>query len=79
LILIGLVGIILCFYGAMNMRKLKKDGFYIYTVGELLPVLASTVLLGFSTQFNGVFSYILGIGIPLLFVFLYSRNLQYLK
>jgi hypothetical protein len=79
LILIGLVGIILCFYGAMNMRKLKKDGFYIYTVGELLPILASTVLLGFSTQFNGVFSYIFNIGIPLLFVFLYSRNLQYLK
>ncbi len=79
LILIGLVGIGLCFYGVLSMRKLKKEGFYIYTVGELLPIIASTVLLGFSTQFNGVMSYIIGLAIPVLFVILYARNLKYLK
>jgi hypothetical protein len=78
LILIALVGIGLCFYGALAMRKLKKEGFYIYTVGELLPVVASTILLGFSTQFNGVMSYIFNF-IPVLFVILYARNLKYLK
>jgi len=79
LILIGLVGIGLCFYGVLMMRKLKKDGFYIYTVGELLPTIASTVLLGFSTQFNGVMSYVFGLVIPILFVILYANNLKYLK
>ena len=79
LILIGLVGIGLCFYGVLMMRKLKKEGFYIYTVGELLPIIASTVLLGFATQFNGVWSYIIGLGIPVLFVILYANNLKHLK
>jgi len=79
LIVIGLVGIGLCFYGALSMRKLKKDGFYIYTIGEIVPIIVTTFLLGFSTQFNGVTSYIFGLAIPVLFVILYARNLKYLK
>jgi hypothetical protein len=61
------------------MRKLKKEGFYIYTVGELIPVIAGALLLGFSTQFNGVMSYIIGLGIPVLFIILYANNLKHLK
>jgi hypothetical protein len=75
----GLIGIALCLYGAIQMRKLKKEGFYMYVVGEILPVVAGVVLLGFSVQFNGVMSYIFSLGIPLLFIILYATNLKHLK
>lgn len=79
IILIGVVGIALCLYGALNMRKLKKEGFYVYVIGQIAPIIASTLLLGFAVQFNGVMSYLLGLAVPVLFIILYARNLKYLK
>jgi hypothetical protein len=77
IIAIGLVSIILCLVGAIWMRKLKKDGFWIYTGGELLPVIANFILLG-TAQFTGVFSVVFAVGIPLLFVILYANQRKYL-
>ena len=34
LMAIGMIGIILCFVGALWMRKLKKDGYWMYVAGE---------------------------------------------
>ena len=76
LISIGLMGIILCFIGALMMRKLKKDGFWIYVAGQILPIVGSLVLLGMA-QFTGVSSYFMFL-IPIVFIILYSMQRKYL-
>ena len=76
LMVIGFIGIGLCFAGAIMMRKLKKDGFWIYVGGQILPLVGNFALLGMS-QYNGFMSYIIG-AVPLLFIYLYFRQLKYL-
>lgn len=76
LILIGAAGIILCFIGALMMRKLKKDGFWIYVAGQVLPIIGSLALLGMA-QFTGVSSYLMFL-IPIVFIVLYSMQRKYL-
>ena len=78
LILIGLAGIALCLYGALQMRKLKKEGFYVYVLGQILPVIGSGLLVGFSAQFNGPVSYVFA-AIPVVFIILYANQLKYMK
>ncbi len=77
LMVIGVLGIALCLVGALWMRKLKKDGFWIYVGGEILPVIGSFIILG-TAQFTGVTSIVMGVGLPLLFVFLYSTQRKFL-
>lgn len=77
MMIIGLVGIVLCFLGALWMRKFKKDGYWLYVAGELMPLIAGFFILG-SKQYTGVSSYIFGIGIPVLFVILYTMQRKYL-
>ena len=77
LMAIGVVSIALCLAGAIMMRKLKKDGFWIYTGGELLPVIGNFIILGVA-QFTGVVSVVLGVGVPVLFVILYAMQKKYL-
>lgn len=79
IIISGLIGIALCVYGAMQMRKLKKEGFYIYTIGELLPLIIGAFLMGFSVQYSSTSSYVTNLGLPLLFVILYATQLKYMK
>ena len=73
----GAIGIILCIIGAVWMRKLKKDGYWLYVGGELLPVIANFIILG-TAQFTGVGSIIMAIGIPLLFISLYTMQRKFL-
>ena len=78
LMIVGIVATIACIVGAMWMRKLKKDGFYIYLAGEILPIIAGFVLMGMN-QYTGVFSMVIGLAIPIVFIILYSVNVKYLK
>ncbi|MBS1752719.1 MAG: hypothetical protein JST34_01605, partial [Bacteroidetes bacterium] len=60
------------------MRKLKKQGFLLYTIGEVLPFLTQFLFIG-AFAFTGVSMYV-GIGLALLFILLYSmqrKNLVY--
>jgi hypothetical protein len=75
-LIIGIIGVALCFVGAIMMRKFKKDGFWIYVAGQVLPIIGSLALLG-TSQFTGVTSYVFA-AIPFLFIYLYSRQLKYL-
>ncbi len=77
IIAIGMVGIILCFVGALWMRKLKKDGYWIYVAGELAPLLGSFAIMG-TSQFTGIGSILMAVGIPVLFVILYTMQRKYL-
>ena len=77
LMVIGFVSIALCVLGAVWMRKLKKDGFWIYVGGELLPVVGNFILLG-TDQFTGVTSVLMSVALPLVFIALYFRQMKYL-
>lgn len=76
-IIVGMVGILLCFVGAMWMRKLKKDGFWMYTAGQVIPIIGSVLIMGLS-QFESITTIIIGLAIPALFVFLYARQRKHL-
>jgi hypothetical protein len=79
LMVIGLIAIALCFWGALQMRKFKKQGFYAYVVGEWIPIIGSAALMGFSVQFTGIISTIISLGIPVLFTILYGLQLKRMK
>ena len=75
IVIITLVAAALCLYGALQMRKLKKQGFPIYSLGELLPVIANIALIGMSS-ISGVG--MVGILIPIVFIALYFTQRKYL-
>jgi uncharacterized membrane protein len=77
LIAIGMAGIILCFVGALWMRKLKKDGYWMYVAGELAPIVAMFFVMG-TAQYTSIWSYIFGIGVPVIFVILYTLQRKHL-
>lgn len=72
LLLLGLVAVALCFYGALQMRKLKKQGFIFYTIGEVLPFFTQFLFIG-AFAFAG-FAMYFSIAIALLFILLYSMQ-----
>jgi hypothetical protein len=77
IMLLSIVGCLLCFYGAWHMRKLKKTGFTIYIVGDVVPFISMCLFIGVSalTGFAGIF----GLIITVVFVILYATQLKYLK
>lgn len=76
IVLLSLVAVALCFYGLLQMRKLKKQGFLLYTIGEVLPFLTQFLFIG-AFAFSG-FSMYFGIAIALLFILLYSMQRKHL-
>jgi hypothetical protein len=76
ILLLALIGCALCIYGAMEMRKLKKTGFTIYVIGELLPIVSTLIFLGSAAA--GGFA-IIGYLIYIVFIVLYATQLKYLR
>ncbi len=76
ILLLSLVAVGLCFYGALQMRKLKKQGYMFYIIGELLPFLTQILFIG-AFSLSGVGAYV-GIGIALLFILLYTMQRKHL-
>jgi hypothetical protein len=75
ILLLGLIGCALCIYGAIQMRQLKKNGFTLYTIGELLPVISAIIFLGEGAAgFGSIIAYC----IYTLFIVLYATQLKYL-
>jgi hypothetical protein len=77
ILLLSLVAALLCLYAAILMRKLKKTGFSIYIIGDLLPFLTLYLFMGMGA-ISG-FTALFGIAITILFVILYATQLKYLK
>ncbi len=75
--IISLVAIALCLYGAIQMRTLKKQGYFLWLIGEILPLIGTVIFIGTAAFSN--FSGILLIFIIALFVLLYSLQLKYLR
>ncbi len=73
---IALLCAFICFVGAMQMRKLRKKGLWLYLAGELLyPVIGSIFIFKYFE--TGVVDYIRLI-IPVVFVGLYLSYSKYL-
>lgn len=75
ILIINLVGIALCVYGAIQMRKLKKQGYPLYLVGELLPYAATLGFVG-TMAYKGFG--LIGLIVPIIFILLYTVNRKYL-
>jgi hypothetical protein len=76
ILIINLIGCILCIYGAIEMRKLKLNGFYVYVVGSILPLVGLLLFIGLG-YFTGWAGYS-AVGFTLLFIGLYYINSKYL-
>ncbi len=74
ILIIAMIGTILCLYGALQMRKLKKEGYTLWLIGELLPIIGAIIFL--PVFFKTIFVYFLIF--PLLFIVLYSFQRKHL-
>jgi hypothetical protein len=75
--IINTIALALCVYGAIQMRKLKAEGYWMWLIGEILPNLAILFFVG-AGYFSGMFSYI-GLAIIALFIILYSLQKKHLS
>lgn len=76
ILILGLLAVGLCFWGALEMRKRKKQGFTFYLVGTFLPFITSAAFIGFFALTGGAVYFM--IFISLLFVGLYAMQRKYL-
>jgi len=73
IMILALAGIVLCFYGAMQMRNLKKQGYLFYVIGELIPIISYAVFIGFGSLFGGI-GMIFTMLISIIFILLYTTQ-----
>lgn len=71
LAVIQLIAALLCLFGVLRMWKLRKTGFYVYTVGNLAYPIAGIVLVG------GIMA--TGLLFPVIFIILYGLNLKHMN
>lgn len=76
IMLMAVVGGALCLYGALQMRKLKKDGYTIWLAGELLPVIGGFLLLGGSAMTGWMTT--ISMIFPMIFIILYTLQRKHL-
>ncbi|MBN8838163.1 MAG: hypothetical protein J0I09_12950 [Sphingobacteriia bacterium] len=76
ILIVTIVGGVLCIIGAVQMRKLKMQGYYIWLMGEIVPAICTIVLLG-KAAVSG-FGALIGFAFMLLFIILYTLQRKYL-
>jgi hypothetical protein len=64
ILIVTMITALVCIYGVLQMRKLKKSGFTVYSIGELALPLFTAVLID-------VWSAIFGFVIAILFIILF--------
>ncbi|HEX2684006.1 MAG TPA: hypothetical protein VHL77_08735 [Ferruginibacter sp.] len=74
LLIIGTVATLLCFYGALQMRKLKKEGYILWLIGEVLPYISTAIFL--PAFYNTIFIYFAIV--PAIFIILYTTQRKHL-
>lgn len=75
ILILDVVALALCFYGALEMRKRKKQGYTFWLIGELLPI-ATTLLFMGAAAFGG-FALLFWL-FPIVFIILYTVNRKHL-
>ena len=79
----GVIGGILCLFGAFAMWRLKKTGFYIYIIGYLVTIVIgglalSSVSLGGQSGM-GQAMFILNFLVMIVFFTMYGKNVKHMK
>lgn len=72
--IISIVAAALCFYGVVLMRKLNKQGFLFYTIGELLPFVSMFFFIGAGAM-AGI-GFFIAAFLAGLFILMYALNLK---
>ena len=75
MLILAIVAASLCIYGALQMRQLKKIGFPIYVIGELLPIVAYYIFIGPMGVFTLVFSLLINGA----FIIMYATQRKHLS
>ncbi len=76
LLIIGLLAATLCIVGAMQMRKLKKQGFTYYLLGQILPFIGMAAFIGFFSFAGGGFYF--SAALTIIFIILYTSQRKHL-
>ncbi len=76
ILLLTVIALALCFVGALQMRKRRKQGYLLYVIGQLLPFLTSAFFIGLFSL-SGMVFYFLAF-FTLLFLFLYTMQRKHL-
>ncbi len=66
-----------CLVGAYMMRKLQKNGFYLYIAGCVVATIVPILIMG--AGFMGGLPVIIGLIFTMAFVIMYGVNAKYLK
>ena len=74
--LLAVIASVLCIYGAIEMRKLKMNGYFLYLIGSVLPIISTLIFIGI--QALSGFAGIMTLVITVLFIILYTTQRKYL-
>ncbi len=77
LLIINLIAVSLCVFGAIEMRKLKKQGYWLWLIGEIFPYVGAVIFIG-GAFFNSIIAFF--VVFPIIFIILYTtqrKNLIY--
>ncbi len=77
-LIVSLISGLLCLAGVLMMWNLKKNGFFLYTIGELSPIIYTFLVIGVGKGTFGILTSAFTIIIPLVFVILYSVQLKHM-
>jgi hypothetical protein len=83
--LVGFFAALVCLTGVVMMWKLKRTGFYIYAVGEIVPPIVSLALSGRAGYGNSLFASLFVVGLIISFLFaiafiiMYAVNLKHMR
>ncbi len=76
ILLLSLVAVGLCFAGALQMRKRKKQGYLLYVIGELLPFVTMAFFIGFFALSGMIFMFT--VVLAAVFILLYTMQRKHL-
>jgi hypothetical protein len=75
---IQIISALICLWGVLLMWKLKKMGFYIYVIAEILPAVATLLLMGgFGPM--GTMAMVMSLIFPIAFIVMYALNVKHME
>lgn len=75
LLVISLISVALCVFGAIEMRKLKKQGYTLWLIGEILPFVGAAIFIG-GVFFGSIIAVFMVF--PIIFIILYTTQRKHL-
>ena len=75
LLIVGLIGTALCIFGALEMRKQKIQGYYMWLLGEVLPWVGVILFTGTILFKTFIVWFLI---LPIVFIILYTLQRKHL-